>query len=957
MTADAADWPGFRRRLRDRIAHWTLCGLDSRGKPQGLGPTAADEWAVYSRYRAVLTAAGVEDDEGLALWASRALAESPPAALRDLGTVHLVNLDDDAPAVGVALDHFEAHAREVRVTLGYDPTPELVEAFQAVAPLRARLLARGYQETGAPHDLARPPGLLEAEAGLFRTDRHTRPPASDATGLRFLGGPQGEGVALMIARDVRRLVVEHGAAPEEVLILCRSWDEDAAVLFGVLESWGLPVCSPGRSRPLAAEPAVAAVLSALRLPAAGWEAAEFVRLLRHGRFRPGWESARGPDLAARAAAMVRDARVFRGLGPIRRALDRATSASPRQAESTPTPNPNRLKAQGSARALVDRLIAELEVLDQLGTWLAHAGRLREAADALGLGAGDGALEPLWDALADYGGVLDRAAVAANPTRVGGRIMPFRQFVRKVEGLVGDLHSAEAGVRPGSVVMTTVDRSAGVDARDVFLVNLAEGVFPTREAVEAADPSGDPDDPSESAVGRSYAREAARFLRIVGSAVEGLTLAYPTRDEKGRMVLPSGFLEDLRDRFEPRALADAGDEALTRIDPALLDHPELAGSPADARARAVALACVRHETGELTRLAADPRHRVALDGSAMALALAARRFDRGGFSAFEGLLADPASALALVERFGPDYAFSASQLESYLTCPFQFFMKYVLKLHEVDDRDELAEDYAGRGDLVHRLLQELEDRRRVEGVGVLDLARIVIRNEMRVELVIDSEADPGLHTIGRRRLERTLRLYADQAAGYDRPAVGPGPVPLLFEAEFGDGVQAGAERPRVRIGEGAGAVRLRGSIDRVDLLTAADDGDGGGGGGGRKFRVIDYKTGPAPSGREVALFQMVQLPLYALAVERLGLAGGGVELADVGYWHLAGKGFKAIPLKDWPEQRARLEGVVAGAVGRLREGRFEVLPRKQDCTRSCEFRTACRVGQVRASGKSAGSGGP
>src|SRR5439155_1350281 len=45
--ATVADAPGFRRRLRRRIASWTLAELDPRGEPPGEGDlVTAAEWAV-----------------------------------------------------------------------------------------------------------------------------------------------------------------------------------------------------------------------------------------------------------------------------------------------------------------------------------------------------------------------------------------------------------------------------------------------------------------------------------------------------------------------------------------------------------------------------------------------------------------------------------------------------------------------------------------------------------------------------------------------------------------------------------------------------------------------------------------------------------------------------------------------------------------------------------------------
>jgi hypothetical protein len=215
--------------------------------------------------------------------------------------------------------------------------------------------------------------------------------------------------------------------------------------------------------------------------------------------------------------------------------------------------------------------------------------------------------------------------------------------------------------------------------------------------------------------------------------------------------------------------------------------------------------------------------------------------------------------------------------------------------------------------------------------------------MSVELSDDLGPNPGLHEIGRRQVAETLRRYFEQAADYARKHAQPPARPALFEVVFGDEREEPG-RGCVVLGEGSEAVRIQGKIDRVDVLETDR---------GPSFRVIDYKTGSPPASRDVLSFLMVQLPLYALAVERLALAGDGASPRDVGYWDLRKEGFKRIDLKDWPGSKARLEAVALDAVARLRSGLFVVAPEKDDCTRTCDYATVCRIGQVRGVGKSSG----
>ncbi|MCA1684607.1 MAG: PD-(D/E)XK nuclease family protein, partial [Planctomycetia bacterium] len=784
-------------------------------EPTETGPTVPDEWAIYGQYRAVLKAMGAEDLEGLANWAARVLETSPPPGLKKPGTVTVLEPDDDSAAVRRAFGFFEARAKGVRVVLGYDPDPGLAEVFSAVAPFRERLLGRGYEESVPAPGLFRPAALRDAERDLFRTGVPSGRGIANPDGLKLLGAPQGEGVGLVVAREVRHLL-DRGADPEDVLVLVRNWDEDAEAVLGVFRSWGLPVSPLGRPRGLASEPAVSALRMALRLQHEGWEASELVKLLRHGRFRPDWPSARVPDATARAAAAVRDSGVFRGTLRILRALDRAAGAT---AEGTP-----RARAERSSD-LARRVIDEVESVDRPSDWHGHVEGLKRLAGALGIGdEGDPALERFWNALDDQAAVFDETGA--------GRPVLFGEFL---------------------------------------------------EAESAEEPAR---------VGRAFAREMAKFLRVIGSAGESLTLAYPTRDEKGQEVLPAGFLDDLKRRLEPDTLgALLKGHEFNRFDPAMIDHDDLARSPSDARVRAVALACVRHRPGELARLATDTRHRRALEGTAAALTLTAQRLDARGFSAYDGRLTDPGGALAA--RFGPDAVFSPSQLESFLLCPFQFFLKYVLRLRPVDDRDELDEDFIGRGNRIHKALEDYEQLRLGQDDGRLVVDDFLTSTLMGASLSDDSEANSGLGEIERRRVEQRR-------------------------------------------------------IDRVDLIDTDQ---------GPSFRVIDYKTGAPPAKKDVTNFLMVQLPLYALAVERLNLAGDSAGPRDVGYWDLREKGYSKIDLKDWPETKARLEAEVVGAVARLRVGLFVVDPKKDDCTRYCEFSTVCRIGQVRGVDKGSGRDTP
>ncbi len=429
----------------------------------------------------------------------------------------------------------------------------------------------------------------------------------------------------------------------------------------------------------------------------------------------------------------------------------------------------------------------------------------------------------------------------------------------------------------------------------------------------------------------------RFLRVLGSAESGAVLIYPTTDSKGQELLRAGFLDELLELLTPDALV-ACHQSFGRMDPALVDSPGLAGSPGDRRVRAVALARARGDLTLLAELAGKPAHRRVLDGAAAALQVLKGRLRGSDFGEYDGLLKDGNAVLNIAESFPPEYRFSASQLETYIACPFQFFCKYVLKLEPAERRDEIDEDYTERGSRIHNILQQLEEmKQQIRDQSHEELARIAVGTELDVTLVNASEVALGLAEIERRRLIQTIERYMVQLQVYDSDSQTKA-IPHLFEVEFG---KENSDRPHLEIGRGQRMVRLQGKIDRIDLVETSE---------GRGFRVIDYKSGAGPSTTDVSQARLLQLPLYAMAVERIILIDQALSLRDVGYWALRKDGYKPIAFEDWVAVREALESYVAELVERLRRGIFVVDSQVDGCEGFCDYRAICRIRQARQAAK-------
>jgi hypothetical protein len=103
--------------------------------------------------------------------------------------------------------------------------------------------------------------------------------------------------------------------------------------------------------------------------------------------------------------------------------------------------------------------------------------------------------------------------------------------------------------------------------------------------------------------------------------------------------------------------------------------------------------------------------------------------------------------------------------------------------------------------------------------------------------------------------------------------------------------------------------------------------------------------------EVRRGEMLQLPLYAMALQRLVFPDEKYGLFDIGYWSLRKDGFKPIAFERWEEDQQALIQHVHALVDRLRRGRFVVDSRTPGCEAFCEFGGVCRIRQARAAEKS------
>lgn len=878
----------------------------------GPGPLAAmargDE---RSRHLARLVArvgevtADCYDEHDLFAAAAEAVRESP-AALDEVGHVVLHLPRRMAAAEALLLGELAAAGR-LTVLLG--------STGEEVADEPSRRVA---ERLGAP-----PPPV-----GLFAL-----PPPS-ALAERIVVAPDAEVEVRTVVRAVAARLAD-GHLLDRMAITYRSPRPYALLVHEQLAAAGIPHSGPA-VRTLAQTAAGRVLLGLLRLPAERFSRRAVVGWLDSGPVleTPGGDRAPAPrwDALSRAVGIVAGEAAWHD-ALVRHGRNLAHRLAAMEAEGEGDDGPARgLRAELDHVARLDAFVSEL-----IGnatppvrlSWTACAEWGRSMlARYLG---GDGhrgawpddeleaarAVESALDGLCALDAISTPGDAAAFATVLDEQLRaPFGR-----EGRFGD------GVFVGRVA-----DAACLDLDTVFVVGMAEGVFPERHRPDpllAASPEREP--------GFRRAEQRRDFLWLAAGASERV-LSCPVADQRGqRERLPSRWLLDAASALAGRRLF-ADDLAahppapwLERVSsfPSLLgDATAAAGSAQEVRlGTLLSWTAAGGRAREHPLLGVEPRLAQGLE------AIAARRSHR--LSRWTGLVGPMAGEAGVF-----DHVQSPTGVQTWATCPRRFLFERVLRVAEtVQPEDELQMSAVDRGNLIHAALERF-----LEAVPARTSPTQPWTAEERARL--DGILDDLFAEAERRGITGRPLLWRGQRRAIRRDVLGLldhdeqqrarlGVVPVAGELAFGldaDGL------PPVEVVTPSGRkVSFRGRIDRVDL---APDGS--------RLVVLDYKSGSDYGYRVLAADpvkggRLLQLPLYALAAQ---LRYGDDIPTEAAYWFVGEKtGYRRIPVTLDERTTQRLHEVLDAVGEGVDRGLFPANPGGRGGREGFENCTYCPYDRV------------
>jgi len=269
-------------------------------------------------------------------------------------------------------------------------------------------------------------------------------------------------------------------------------------------------------------------------------------------------------------------------------------------------------------------------------------------------------------------------------------------------------------------------------------------------------------------------------------------------------------------------------------------------------------------------------------------------------------------------------FSATELESYVRCPYQWFYQRTIRPEALDGEVGTLE----AGSVVHRVLQRFYAEALPDRLGVARVDHEHIERALDlVDEVLDAAlAEPGAPAAVSLFEEDQIARARDRVRGLVSADADflPSAVPRWFEWAFG-----AADAP-VPIGD----FTIHGRVDRID-----ESNDG--------LVVMDYKLGNPPGAAELKDGRSLQVMLYAHAVETvmgrpvpLGFYRGLKDGKDL---RVVTRDRLTVPGADGePVERTYLDlalEAAAGAVAGIRAGRIAPEPKSGAC-RYCAARGTC-----------------
>jgi ATP-dependent helicase/nuclease subunit B len=914
---------------------------------QSRGKKERDIALINESYAAALDSLGATESEAAGRAALCALESSPPSANLNLSLIAVDGFDFYSAVQTRLLSILSSRGVETIATLDYE---EGRAAHLWQKPTMARLNAACAEivacESGnsTPFDLAASRFMADEDADSLSDSLATRP-------VEIISAPDRAAETRAIAREIKRLAIERDCALDDITVVCRSLALYSAHIERVFKECSIPVTIDSPLQ-VAENPAI---LSLVRL--LGLSSKNFTRLATIECLRSPYFDLSSFGLDEESAESLDQISIVENVTRGRHQWDSAIR------DFTKNPDRKRLDLNSSEDASVDA--AEIEarfasLRTNLNKFFDDITPPDEASRGEFANWVIGAMEKFR--------IAEQAKRAETESRDEKALEEFRSIVNaigsdRLSSLYGRSLSGEIRwpsfleEMNSAISVLTYDRMSSTGRavliqgahnmrprryRAVFIAGLIEGEFPASAAERAPLSNQERQDLRDAGIDLTETpadagADLAQFCKAISRASERLFLSYSRTDVAGGELLPSYLIEEIgvvlpvKETRIPQGFAmgkDIVDFNPTSFEELALQTAHAIGLAAGGFLSAESIEKKLLNSGRLLE-SNLPSWKNTLRASAIEL----HRLKSSERGCFDGIILDSELREKLRDKFGPEWLWSASQINDFGSCPFRFFAKNALKLSPIV---EPGEGFKANklGNVYHKILEKIYTRLQSNGArvssenasAIIDAANEITEQALEEMLESGTIRKGPLWTVEKEEIRRSVARLIEKEAEWnnEQPA-----SPAFLERKFG----IGNVRP-LTIESEDGDVRLCGQIDRIDKF-------------GDEMVVIDYKTGRTPIRHKDALEgRNLQLPIYAMAASRVIDARSTV--ASAYYLHIGScKKGSELPYKDDPALSIKAliehaESLILDYAARARKGIFPIQPNENRCHPGCEFDSMCRI---------------
>ncbi len=804
----------------------------------------------------------------------------------------------------VALDSFQSftvqeyniinlilkQAEDVYVTLCTDglDDPECGMGLFSLVRRTGKNLMRMAQENGvkiaAPVELEsghrfQSESLAALEAGAYRFGHS----AADCEGcdVTVYEAKNAYDEAAFVAAAIRNLVIHENYRYRDFAVIARNTDTYSGILDLALERRQIPYFMD-KPQSVDSEPLMRLVLSAFRAVQSGFSSDDIFTYLKTGlsgldtaeisrlenyvftwnitgaKWREEWtENPQG------FAESMKDSDIKK-LKEIN--ASRAAAAEPLQRFAAKLKNTD---GEGMAAA-VYALLSEIKAPAHLK---AFARRLSEC--------GEPALAErqlrLWDLLMN---ILDQTALVLRGCNVTSA--RYAELLRLVIQ-ANDMASIPQGL--DEVTVGAADRIRTVEPKVVFLIGTVQGEFPLAPGSSCVFSDGERRElirlglPLNDTLEGTAVQERFLAYSAMSAASQRLYISYPVTGAQGEPKTPSSIPGEAC--------------AILRNIPVLSEL--LLPQDWFANAREPAFELMAQQWNRNTELSATLKSLFKARGEDFRLEAIDRAAQKRA-----AVFADSAKSRAL---FGANLRVSATQIEKFYLCRFQYFCRYGLNARERRAAELDAMEY---GSLMHFLLERLfrdTGSKKILEMQPDELKKLIIRllNEyVETKLGGIKNKTPRFVYLFSRLADSAQVIALHIAEELEQSEF----KPVDFELTIGGG---GIDPLRIPLPDG-GQVEIDGKIDRVDLMTRDHV---------SYLRVVDYKTGHKEFKLSDVIYGMnMQMLVYLAALYENG-GGRYGEVLPAGVLYMpanrpvisASRGTEQEKLAEEAAKKLRMDGLV------------------------------------------------